>query len=238
MLGLPAVSRLAHAVEECLAPAAQEGVVSREVSLASRGALETIARSLRGDLGPEPSNTEALTTALEDLDVLSEAVHDSLRTAVDVPEGVSRQNGEAVLPLSMQERWAQIKTSHVDEVCERMHEFTAMFGQLHSQIRGLGKTFSRSALRATLEDFERCHAQLEELGSAAWALRLVPIESTLGQLVEHARDLALIQDKRARITLAAGGAQVERGILDELWEPLLHLVRNAIDHGIENPADR
>ncbi len=238
MLGLSAVSRLAHAIEECLAPAVQQGVVSREVSLASRGALETIARSLRGELGPEPLNTEALTTALEDLNIVTEALDDSSDGPTESAEPSRKGNGEALLPLSAQERWAQIKTSHVDELCERMHEFTATFGQLHSQIRSLVKSFSPSSLRLALEEFERCQAKLDELGSSAWALRLVPVEPTLGQLVEHARDLALIQEKRVRVTLSAGGAQVERGILDDLWEPLLHLVRNAIDHGVESADDR
>jgi two-component system chemotaxis sensor kinase CheA/two-component system sensor histidine kinase and response regulator WspE len=56
--------------------------------------------------------------------------------------------------------------------------------------------------------------------------------------MRHARELALQQGKRLRIQIEAAGAQVERSILDELGEPLAHLVRNAVDHGIEAPSER
>jgi chemotaxis protein histidine kinase CheA len=108
---------------------------------------------------------------------------------------------------------------------------------LRAEVRAaFGK--NASGQRQVIDQFERCQTQLYELVSSAWGLRLVPVEPSFAQLVEHGRDLALIQGKRVRITVEAGGAQVERGILDQLWDPLLHLVRNAIDHGIEEPGER
>ena len=80
--------------------------------------------------------------------------------------------------------------------------------------------------------------ELEGITSAVWALRLVPVEPVLSELARHAHELAQEHGKRLRITLHGGDTQIERTILDALWEPLLHLIRNAVDHGIEQPAER
>jgi two-component system chemotaxis sensor kinase CheA len=235
MLGLALVSQIAHAVEECLTPALRGLAVPPEVTAGCRDSLDTIARSLRDELGAEPGLTETLQGTLDDLTTLHEAF-------AQAPEDPSTTVAMAALPAGRasdrpRERWSQVKATQVDSVCEQVHELTASFGILRAEVRAaLAK--NASGQRQVLDQFERCQTQLYELVSAAWGLRLVPVEPSFAQLVEHGRDLALIQGKRVRVTVDAGGAQLERGILDQLWDPLLHLVRNAIDHGVELPGDR
>jgi chemotaxis protein histidine kinase CheA/CheY-like chemotaxis protein len=60
----------------------------------------------------------------------------------------------------------------------------------------------------------------------------------LSELARHAYELADFQSKALRVVVRGGGAEVERSVLDELWEPVVHLVRNAVDHGIEVMAER
>jgi chemotaxis protein histidine kinase CheA/CheY-like chemotaxis protein len=235
MLGLALVSQIAHAVEECLTSALHGLPVPPEVTAGCRDSLDTIARSLRDELGGEPGSTETLQGTLDDLTTLHEAF-------AQVIEDPSTNVAMAALPAGRaserpRERWTQVKAAQVDSVCEQVHELTASFGILRAEVRAaFGK--NGSSQRQALDQFERCQTQLYELVSAAWGLRLVPVEPSFAQLVEHGRDLALIQGKRLRVTVDAGGAQLERGILDQLWDPLLHLVRNAIDHGVELPEER
>jgi chemotaxis protein histidine kinase CheA len=234
MIGLALVSMVAHAVEECLTPALRGVAIPPEVTAGCRDALDVIARALRGELGAEASQNDTLQATLDDLTVLGESLQ---RAAEDPPTGVAipaLAAGRSERPL---ERWSQVKTSQVDSVCEQVSEFTATFGLLRAQVRAAMGANAR-ALRPVLDQFERCQTQLSELVSSAWGLRLVPVEPSLAQLVEHGRDLALIQNKRLRMTVDAGGTQLERGILDQLWDPLLHLVRNAVDHGVEPPDER
>jgi chemotaxis protein histidine kinase CheA len=237
MLGLLSMSRLAHAIEECLLPAAKAGTaIAAETSAAAQSALEAIARSLRGEVSAESTNGDELHAALNELQELLGAA----------PEAAEEQAGDQQAPEEARpaepvgpgERWAQVKTSHVDLLCERMYEFSATFGRLEKQVRALAGTTPAALLRPALEDFERCRAQLEELDASASALRLVPIEPSFGRLAEHLRDLAVAQGKQVRVILDAAGTELERAILDELWDPLLHLVRNAVDHGVEPPSER
>jgi two-component system chemotaxis sensor kinase CheA len=83
----------------------------------------------------------------------------------------------------------------------------------------------------------RCATAVDSLVAQAWALRLLPVEPMLGELAEHAVEVALAQRKKVKVVIEGADLKLERRLLDQLWEPLVHLVRNAIDHGIE-PVDQ
>ena len=111
--------------------------------------------------------------------------------------------------------------------------------KLREQARTAGADASSArGMRTLVTDFDRCRVQLDEITDWAWGLRLVPIEPLLAELLAHARTLAAAQLKRLRVSIDGGRVQLERSILDALGEPLLHLVRNAVNHGVEAPIDR
>lgn len=72
----------------------------------------------------------------------------------------------------------------------------------------------------------------------AHALRLVPAATLLAPLTRSVRDLAREIGKDALLNLSGGYIEMDRAILDALRDPITHLLRNAIDHGIEMPAQR
>ena len=129
--------------------------------------------------------------------------------------------------------WVHVSSHDVDLVCERLSALHADLGRIHAALRGmLGEA------RDTMHDVERLRADLDEVVSSAWALRLSPVHPILSELGEHARELARSHGKQLRVRIDDGGALVERRLLDEVHEPLLHLVRNAVDHGIEPAHER
>jgi chemotaxis protein histidine kinase CheA len=130
-------------------------------------------------------------------------------------------------------RWVHVSARDVDLVCERLSALHADLGRIHAALRGVPSTG-----RDTMHDLERVRADLDEIVSSAWALRLAPVHPTLAELGEHALELARDHGKDLRVRIDDGGALVERHLLDEVREPLLHLVRNAVDHGIEPAHER
>jgi len=76
------------------------------------------------------------------------------------------------------------------------------------------------------------------LRDEARALRMVPAASVLGPLARTVRDLAGELGKEARLSLAGEHIEIDRAVLDALRDPLMHLLRNAVDHGIEAPVQR
>ena len=81
-------------------------------------------------------------------------------------------------------------------------------------------------------------AVTEELHAAVMQARLQPIGIALGRLRRIVRDLGAALAKQVRLELEGEDVGVDKAINEALRDPLLHLVRNAVDHGIETPAER
>lgn len=86
-----------------------------------------------------------------------------------------------------------------------------------------------SGLAAALEQTTRL---IDNLHHQALQVRLVPFESVTGRLPRLVRDLARKTGKQVEFRLTGGEVGLDRLILEELADPLMHLVRNAVDHGI------
>jgi two-component system chemotaxis sensor kinase CheA len=69
-------------------------------------------------------------------------------------------------------------------------------------------------------------------------IRMVPVGPVFRQFIRSVRDLARSHGKLARLEVVGGDVEVDTTVLEQLKDPLLHLVRNAVDHGLEKPAVR
>ena len=77
---------------------------------------------------------------------------------------------------------------------------------------------------------------LNELKDAAIEMRTLPLKMIAGPMPRAVRDLARAEGKRVEFTVDGGDTELDRAILESLSDPLLHLLRNAVAHGIEPPA--
>ena len=77
-----------------------------------------------------------------------------------------------------------------------------------------------------------------ELQTAVLKIRMVPVEHVFKRFPRLVRDLAHSRGKKVELDIQGGMTELDKSIVDALGEPLLHLVRNAIDHGIETPEER
>ena len=99
-----------------------------------------------------------------------------------------------------------------------------------------------SAIIARLQSAHEGMARLEnvvgELEAAIRGVRLLPLSTLFGQFPRSVRDLAKLQGKRVNFSIEGGETTADKRVLEELKDPLMHMVRNAVDHGIETPAVR
>ena len=77
-----------------------------------------------------------------------------------------------------------------------------------------------------------------DLQHNAMSLRMVPIRSAFQKMSRLVRDLATAQHKQVQLHLSGEDTELDRNIVEELADPLLHMMRNAVDHGIESPEER
>jgi len=76
------------------------------------------------------------------------------------------------------------------------------------------------------------------LQDMSMSMRMVPIEATFRKMTRLVRDLAKKADKRVELTLIGKETELDRAMVDKLNDPLVHMIRNSVDHGIEPEADR
>jgi two-component system chemotaxis sensor kinase CheA len=90
-----------------------------------------------------------------------------------------------------------------------------------------------------LEDAVDQAARLvSELQDEIMLSRMVPVEHVFGRFPRLVRDTAHALGKRIEFTIEGGAIELDRSMLDEIGDPVVHLLRNAIDHGLEIPSDR
>lgn len=76
------------------------------------------------------------------------------------------------------------------------------------------------------------------LQKIAMSMRMVPIKSTFQKMVRLVRDLAKNSGKEVGLEMSGEDTEIDRNVVDELYEPMVHMIRNAVDHGLESPGER
>ncbi len=93
-----------------------------------------------------------------------------------------------------------------------------------------------------LDNFHKAARQLrtltDELQDLVMSVRMVPVANTFHKMTRIVRDMSKKLDKEAELTIAGEDTEVDKNIIDNLSDPLMHLIRNAMDHGIETREQR
>lgn len=76
------------------------------------------------------------------------------------------------------------------------------------------------------------------LQQTAMSMRMVPIKSTFQKMVRLVRDLSRNSGKEAGLEMKGEDTEIDRNVVEELYEPMVHMIRNAVDHGLESPEER
>ncbi len=152
-------------------------------------------------------------------------------------DGSSGQSGSAAkaeaLP-SAGNRTLRADVAKLDHMLNLTGEIVIAQGRLRRMIENLGTEQGRAILEMHREA-ERLYMDLQ---SEVMSIRMVQVGPLFRQFVRSVRDLAKSHGKLARLEVVGGDVEVDTTVLEQLKDPLLHLLRNAVDHGVEKPAVR
>jgi len=121
---------------------------------------------------------------------------------------------------------------------EKLDRIASLTGELAIAHARLTRLLSTSACEQTLAlhaEADRLHESLRE---EVMRVRMVPVGPLFRQHLRTVRDLSRVQRKWARLELEGEDVEVDTALVEGLREPLLHLMRNAVDHGLETPDER
>ncbi|MBW2241360.1 MAG: chemotaxis protein CheW [Deltaproteobacteria bacterium] len=124
---------------------------------------------------------------------------------------------------------------------ETLDRFLASVGEVilsSSHLRGTAEEAGGAISPSLDAGFDRMERVVGDLKRRALSLRTAPLLRVLDALPRMARDIARAAGKEVDIELRGAELELDRAILDRLGDPLVHLVRNAVDHGLEMPEVR
>lgn len=128
------------------------------------------------------------------------------------------------------------RTIRVD--IERLDSLMNLFSELlidRVRLEQLASEVRRNDLTETVEHMARVSSDLQNI---VLKLRMVPVESVFNRFPRMVRDLARSLDKKVDLIITGAETELDRTVIDEIGDPLVHLIRNAVDHGVESIQER
>ena len=228
--------------EDNLAAASVEIV---EAALASSHAVEHIAHRCKiptvvADVRIEPaSRAESAEHELLGDILEAQAVQFTSRATDAHDRSVAKQNAGASAVAAVAESTLRVDSARIDAVMNLVGELIIGKSMLHRTLSEFDQTHARDPLRGKLAEALAFQSRvLDELHKCVLKIRMVPVEQLFRRFPRVVRDVAKMCGKDVALELAGEHTDLDKGILDALAEPLTHMVRNAVDHGIEAADDR
>ena len=188
-----------------------------------------------------------------------EEIHEALRTFISNSRKVNVQSGEPAAKLILKELLVQqneegladkplpsipvpepaaestvrVKVDRLDKLLDTVGELViaqTMVGQDELILDGKNHELNKKISQAG--------KIVRELHDLSLVLRMVPLKGTFRKMVRLARDLSQKNGKMLKLITEGDETEIDRNMVDMVADPLVHLIRNAIDHGIETPEER
>ena len=236
----PRLAALSHAAEDALADCRagrrepDRALVSAVLAIIDRIAAMVDAIEA-GEEFPEDGD-EVLIAALDDA---AESAPEAAETPLHAPASALIERGEdAAGPASRRtdnlaaQRTIRLPVELLDRVMSGVSDMVLARNDLAHRLRQAGN-------QPTIDGpFERLTAILSDVRDAITRMRMQRIETLFGALPRLVRDLSAELGKQVMVDLDGGDVELDREMIETIRDPLTHLIRNAIDHGIEAPAAR
>jgi two-component system, chemotaxis family, sensor kinase CheA len=133
----------------------------------------------------------------------------------------------------------RVEAARIDAVMNLVGELIIGKSMLNRTLTEFDQRYARDPLRTKLSDALGFQSRvLDELHKCVLKIRMVPVEQLFRRFPRLVRDVAKQCGKDVALEISGQNTDLDKGILDALAEPLMHLVRNAVDHGIEPAEER
>ncbi|MBI3808123.1 MAG: Hpt domain-containing protein, partial [Nitrospirae bacterium] len=244
-LGFPRIAEVAHALEDVLQR-------FRDKTITVTGDLITLMLQTLDALGQMISNAVALDETGADPEELTPQQTELLKR-LKTSKLVALENTQKIDPLYADSRrqrpfgrrpedakaWIdssktlRVNIAKLDRMLNLAGEITIGRGRLSQMMEDKGRT---------REDILEAHRQGDmrfvDLQELIMKIRMVPIGPMFRQYIRAVRDVAQTSRKIARLAIEGANAEVDTTVIEHLKGPLTHMIRNAMDHGIEPPEKR
>jgi len=203
--------------------------------------LERIGRLTKGDPSPPPEQGPALADLAQSLAALETAPAADVVTSPAAPEAVSpppeaaakEQPGKVGDTKAADTASVRVETRKLDYLLETVGELVIAQSLIHHN--PALAALQDPKLLGGLSQLARITSEVQR---TTMGMRMVPIGQVFQRMARLVRDLSRKAGKQVELETSGEDTELDKTIAEELCDPLMHMVRNAIDHGIEAPEER
>jgi two-component system chemotaxis sensor kinase CheA len=141
------------------------------------------------------------------------------------------QKGKKNSAVQTGNKTIRVNIDRLDVLMNLFEELVIDRGRLQS----IASDLHNPELNETVERMTRITGDLQNI---ILNMRMIPVETVFNRFPKMVRTLARDLNKKINLEIVGAETELDRTVIDEIGDPLVHLIRNALDHGVENPADR
>ncbi len=219
--------------------------------VAMPGGQDEPAGSAAGSVSPATEDT--IRVRIDKLDSLVGQLSELIIAKIRLEEHLSRLREMQANTAQWQKNWMSVRDSYgllihrwrrtdgkaqLPGRLERGNdEMDAWFSSTQDWIRGINATVSE-LVRDYNNDIAHTGLVIDALEQEVKSIRMLPLSTIIGTFGRMLRDMAYSADKEVAFELVGGDVEMDKHVLEKIKDPLIHLLRNAVDHGIEPPDIR
>lgn len=246
-LGLPRIHGLTHLIEGLLTPLRDGTVTSAKAGQvqdlllaidALRGLIDQIEEA-HADRGPWTSEAQAVAARLGVMLPILDPAHEApveprksvVAKATASPVATRTPSSTDSMPMKFSDGSARVSITRLDDLMNLVGELIIA----HSIVAQASGSAGTHGIAQAITSQGRI---IRELQGIALSLRMVPLRGTFQKMSRVVHDISQKLGKEIDLHLTGEETELDRTLAELITDPLMHMMRNAIDHGIENPEER
>ena len=156
---------------------------------------------------------------------------------VTVADEITREVVKPTLPATPS-NLVRVDLARLDELMRMIGEMVTSRARLEEQVKHAKRSLPATEWRGLWETTQTMTRQLRDLREGVMRVRMVPIGEVFERMQFVVRDLARESGKRIVLDIVGRETEIDKFLVERMMDPLLHLVRNAVSHGLERPDER
>ena len=153
--------------------------------------------------------------------------------------GTAEGESAASRAVALAEKTLRVDSERIDDVLNLVGELIIGKSMLSRTVAEFDRRFQRDPLAAKFADALGFQTRvLDTLQKSVMKIRMVPVEQLFRRFPRIVRDIAKLRGKDVALSVSGESTGLDKSILEPLAEPITHLIRNCVDHGIEPPEER
>jgi two-component system chemotaxis sensor kinase CheA len=231
---LPQATKRVHLLLASAQPAEKIVAKCRIPTVIAHVSVDEVRNSASGKSAPaeaappEPGSRPAASSAIQAEPGLS---------IVDLPAEETESRG--AVPVAVAENILRVDAERIDSLLNLVGELIIGKSMLQQALNDFARRYPKEATRGRLADALAFQARvLNDLQRSVMKVRMVPVEQLFRRFPRMVRDVAKQCGKEVELVISGQHTDLDKSLLDAIAEPITHLVRNGISHGIEAAEER